>query len=399
MSEWRGRVFSRNVGGFDSLDPEGLRGLPYIRTAVKMMTDYQVASVAAAVLLPVRSARWCLTEDDSNPEHAAHLGRMLGLPVGSAEARPDPRWQEFISRLTTAMTYGVSVHEIQVEPLQDRVELAGLHWVQPWRIGGWERDSWGRATAVKVGEETLPLEHAVCLTWDEPQGGPWGVGLLRPAVDPWRRKQDALEVQSLSVRRNGLGIPVYTGPEPPQDCDDLTKWAQDDLDTGLEIASALTAGHSAGVALPHGATLRLAGVDGHLPDLSLVVQQHDQAIARSMLAHLLTLGTQTGSWALGTQFTGLLGQALQDYATQVGAAVQSLVDRLCYWSWGDVPAPRVTWSALDRSAQAVIEAVTQLSRVGAVQPSQDTEQALRDMLGLPDNESPISGLEDEVDQL
>lgn len=390
---YRGRIVSPYVSRYDSVDPDGLRGRTYIQVATSMMTDYQVASVAAAVLLPVRSARWCLTVDECNPEHAAIIGRMLGLPVGSAEARPDPRWQGFIDQLTTAMIYGVSVHEIEVDAHEDRVELVGLHWIQPWRITGWERDNRGRAVGVEVGEDKLSLEHAVRLTWDEPQGGPWGVGLLRPAVDSWRRKIDALEVQSLAVRRNGLGIPVYTGPEPPQDCDDLTEWAQRDLDDGLEIASALTAGQSAGVALPHGATLKLVGVEGDLPDLTAVVQQHDQAIARSMLAHLLTLGTQTGSWALGAQFTGLLGQALQDYATQVGAAVQSLVDRLCYWSWGDVPAPRVTWSALDRSTQAVVEAVTQLAKAGAMRHSPNTEQALRDMLGLPDNELPDSGME------
>lgn len=43
-------------------------------------------------------------------------------------------------------------------------------------------------------------------------------------------------------------------------------------------------------------------MSGDLPDTDAPIKYHDEQIARAVLAHFLNLGTQTGSWALGSTF-------------------------------------------------------------------------------------------------
>jgi hypothetical protein len=77
-----------------------------------------------------------------------------------------------------------------------------------------------------------------------------------------------LRAQALTVERNGLGVPVYTGARPrgrvsPRRARGV---AESEKEAGLALAKGFRAGEAAGASIPNGAKLELKGVTGKLPD-------------------------------------------------------------------------------------------------------------------------------------
>ncbi len=102
-------------------------------------------------------------------------------------------------------------------------------------------------------------------------------------------------------------------------------------------------------------------MQGTLPDIDAFVRYHDEQIARSALGHFLNLGTQTGSWALGSTFADFFTLSLQAVAEIVrDTATAHIVEDIVDVNFGPtVPAPRIMFaeigsrtSELDRAREA-----------------------------------------------
>src|SRR5258706_15488911 len=101
----------------------------------------------------------------------------------------------------------------------------------------------------------VPVDRLVAYVLDR-EGGNWlGTSILRNCYKNWLLKDRLLRVQAQTIERNGMGIPLYTAAE-----------TETDLTAGLGMATLWRAGEAAGSAVPFGATLKLVGVEGVLPD-------------------------------------------------------------------------------------------------------------------------------------
>jgi phage gp29-like protein len=172
----------------------------------------------------------------------------------------------------------------------------------------------------------------------EREGGNWlGQSLLRSAYKNWLLKDRALRTWSTSIDRNGIGVPIYTAAE-----------GEATLDAGEALATSVRSGDNAGGAVPNGAKLELMGVSGALPDIDKFVRYHDEQIARSALGHFLNLGTQTGSWALGSTFADFFTLSLQAVAEMVrDTATSHIVEDLVDLNFGPtVPAPQIVFDEI-----------------------------------------------------
>src|SRR5207245_4191509 len=137
------------------------------------------------------------------------------------------------------------------------------------------------------------------------------------------------------------------------------QWQKSEKDAGLKIATGFRAGEAAGASIPNGANLALIGVTGKLPDTDGPIRYHDEQIARAVLAHFLNLGTETGSWALGSTFADFFTLSLQSLADQMAdTANQHIVEDLVDWNWGpDEPAPRIVFDEIGSRHEATAEAL------------------------------------------
>jgi hypothetical protein len=364
-----------------------------VRVYEQMRTqDAQVASVLRAVSLPIRRTPWRIDPAGARPEVVQLIAEDLGLPVVGQQMPPAPRqrdkfsWQEHLQQALLMLPFGYSYFEqvYRIDPA-GRARLRKLGPRLPKTIqdikvaadGGLISVSQWPAQMAGLHEGgTIPVNRLVAYVYER-EGGNWiGTSLLRPAYKHWLIKDRLLRVQAQTIERNGMGVPLYKGQDGA---------SEGDLQKGLEMAQAWRAGEAAGSSVPFGADLLLRGVEGDLPDAMPPIRYHDEQIARAVLAHFLNLGTQTGSWALGTTFADFFTLSLQTLAQQVAdTATQHIVEDLVDLNWGeDEPAPRIVFDEIGSRQAATAQAVKALIEAGAIFPDEVLEQTLRQQYGLP----------------
>lgn len=354
-------------------------------------TDSQCASVLRAVTLPVRRTPWRIDPAGARLEVAQFVADDLGLPVVGQTPKPPLRskdkfsWPEHL-RLALLMlplghAYFEQVYRVDADgsaahlrklayrPAKtiERIDVApdgGLVSITQW---------W---TQADTKPKPIPVDRLVAYI-HEREGGNWlGSSVLRSAYKNWLLKDRLLRVQAQTIERNGMGIPLYKGQEGA---------SGDDLAAGKAMATAWRAGEAAGSAVPFGADLVLRGVEGTLPDADPVVRYHDEQIARAVLAHFLNLGTQTGSWALGTTFADFFTLSLQTLAQQIAdTATQHIIEDLVDINFGEQePAPRLVFDEIGSRQAATAQSLKSLVDAGLIKPDEVLDETVRQQYGLP----------------
>lgn len=363
--------------------------------------DSQVKSVLKAVTLPIRGTHWEIDPTGCRDEVAQQIADDLGLPIKGQQPKPPLRragrfsWQDHLRMAMLELVFGNAFFE-QVYYIDDRgrARLRKLGWRPPRTISDIKVARDGGLVSITqhgygVGDKPrpIPVERLVAYV-NEREGGNWvGESLLRAAYKNWLLKDRLLRSQALTVDRNGLGVPVYEAAPVPEGADiaQAEQWTKTERENGLKIATSFRSGEQAGAAIPHGGKLTLTGVTGDLPDADKPIRYHDEQIARGMLAHFLNLGTETGSWALGTTFADFFVSSLQAHAKHIADVTQQhVIDDLVDLNWGtSEPAPQLVFEEIGSKSPLTAEAIKQLVDCGAVWMDASTEEHIRAQFGLP----------------
>lgn len=363
--------------------------------------DSQVKSVLKAVTLPIMRTSWELDPTGVRPEVLRSIADDFGLPVqGEAPTPPKRRrdrfsWQEHLRLALLELPFGHSVFE-QVYRIEGGLaRLRKLAWRPPRTIAEWDVARDGGLNGIRqhgagIGSSQQPKLSVdrLVVYCNEREGGNWvGESILRSAYKNWLIKDRLIRSQALTQDRNGLGVPIYQGAPVPESASDADRdaWIARERDNGLMLATQFRSGESAGASIPNGASLTLKGVEGDLPDADVPIRYHDEQIARAVLAHFLNLGTETGSWALGSTFADFFVDSLQSVAMHIADVTQQhVIDDLVDANWGsDEPAPRLVFDEIGSRSPATAEAIKQLVDCGALQPDPALEVFLRATYGLP----------------
>jgi hypothetical protein len=347
-------------------------------------SDAQVISALLAVKLPIERTTWRLDPNGSRPEVYGPLAEDLGLQVSGQEPKPVRRtkdrfsWSEHLRLALLKLEFGHSVFEQQYR----YDEAAGIfrlrklaprlpRTISDWKVG---RDGGLEAVQQHGVDKAMPVSRLVVYTHNREGGGWYGQSILRPAWKAWFLKDPTLKVWVQTIDRNGMGVPIYEAAD-----------GETDLSAGLAMAQGIRSGANSGAALPPGAKLTLSGVTGQLPDAEPAVRYFDEQIARAVLAHFLNLGTQTGSWALGSTFADFFVQSLQAVAGQIAdTATQHIVEDWVDLNFGpDEPAPRIIFDEIGSQKQATAQALKLLVDAGIIFPDRVLEEAVRQEHGLP----------------
>ena len=353
--------------------------------------DSQVTSVLRAVTLPVLRTPWWIDPNGARDEVVEHIARDLNLPITGTDKPPNATrtrdrfsWAKHLRMSLLMLPFGHSyftqwyrisddarrAHLRKLLPLPQRTiaELdvaddGGLVSVTQWPQTG------GKPA------EPIPVSRLVAYVHEQ-EGANWlGRSILRPAYKNWLIKDRLLRVNAQTIERNGMGIPTYTGAE-----------GEKDLSAGLAMTKAWRSGESAGTAIPYGSKMALLGVEGDLPDALGSIRYHDEQIGRAVLAHFLNLGTQTGSWALGTTFADFFTLSLQTVANLVAeTTTQHVIEDLVDVNWGqDEPAPKLVFQEIGSRRDATADAIKVLVDAGVIRSDEDLEAFVREAFGLPD---------------
>lgn len=359
--------------------------------------DAQVASVLRAVTHPIRGTTWRIDPNGAPDDVVEHVALDLGLPIRGREDVAPGRvrgrfsWSEHLRHALLMLPFGAMYFE-QVYRLDEGSGLLHLRKLGPRmprsisafnvaRDGGLEsieqHPIGGDGTTVTIGKGIkIPVDRLVAYVHEREAGNWAGQSLLRQAYKNWLLKDRLLRTQAQAIDRNGMGIPVYEGAE---------NQTQDQLTEALNIASEIRAGDNSGLAGPNGAKWRLMGVEGQVPDASTPIRYHDEQIARAVLAHFLNLGTQTGSWALGSTFADFFTQSLQAVAQDIADITTAhVIEDLVDVNYGPhVQAPRLVFDEIGSQTGALALAIKTLVDAGVLTPDEGLEAHVRLGLGLP----------------
>jgi len=351
--------------------------------------ESQIVSVLRAVKLPIRRAEWLIDATGVDQEVTDFIAANLGLPVKGQDQTPPPvrtkgrfSFAEHLRLALLSLDFG----HMFFEQLYRIDEQTGHAWLRklgprlPRTIEEIKVAADGGLVSIQqypagdAPNDPIPVSALVAYV-NEREGSNWlGMSMLRPAYKNWMLKDILLRVQVETVDRNGMGIPVYEGAEGEQD-----------LTAGQKRAEEWRSGSMAGAAIPHGAKLGAHGVDGQLPDADTPIRYHDEQMARAVLAHFLNLGTQTGSWALGSTFADFFTLSLQAVADEIANTItQHVVEDLVDINFGEsVPAPRVVCSPIGSNQQATAQALQLLVNAGVLTPDEALERFVRSTYQLP----------------
>ena len=356
--------------------------------------DAQVASVMRAVTLPIRGAEWMIDPAGARDEVVELVAADLGLPIKGREPVPALRtkgrfeWGDHLRMALLELAHGHSYFEQVYKPEGGKLRLKKLAWRPArsiWKINV-ARDG-GLISIQQHGvSEPIPVDRLVAYVNDR-EGGNWiGLSLLRTVYKNWLLKDRMLRAQALTVERNGLGVPVYTGAPVPDSAsaDEREAWQNSEKASGLTLAKGFRAGEAAGASIPNGSTLDLKGVSGKLPDTDAPIRYHDEQIARGGLAHFLNLGTQTGSWALGSTLADFFTGSLNAVAEHIRDVTQAhVVEDLVDWNWGESePAPQLVFKPIGAGGLTA-EALKSLIDSGVIKPDETLEAFMRSAFSLP----------------
>lgn len=365
--------------------------------------DSQVMSVLRAVTLPIRRTEWRIDPNGARPEVVQLISEDLGLPIkgeavtATVRTRDRFSWKEHLRLALLMLPFGHSYFE-QVYRFDERgrARLRKLGFRPQRTISQVDVAADGGLKSIRQvggtpgGDSEMGVERLVAYVLDR-EGGNWlGQSLLRPAYKFWLLKDRMLRVQLQSVDRNGMGFPVATAGDLPENLStsDYERLMKQQIEHGLAVARGVRSGETAGASMPSGGKLELLGVTGQLPDAEKPIRYYDEQIARAVLAHFLNLGTETGSWALGSTFADFFTLSLQTVAGDIAeTATQHIVEDLVDLNWGpSEPAPRVVFDEIGSRHPATAEAIRALIDSGALTADDALEVHLRTIFGLPQQE-------------
>lgn len=371
--------------------------------------DSQIGSVLRAVTQPILSTEWSVEPSGAEDHVVEHIATDFGLGTKGREwiaplrTRGRFSFSEHIRLALLELPHGHSVFE-QVYRLEDgRLRLAKLAWRPPRTIAKFSvaRDGGLKSItqhgAFGVGAEVkIPVDRLVVYV-NEREGANWlGRSLLRTAYKNWMLKDRLLRVQAIAAERNGLGMPTYTGAPAPENANaaEAKDWDQDQVDKGLDVTKKARAGEAAGLSIPGGATFEFKGVTGKVPDTNPMIRYHDEQIARAVLAHFLNLGTETGSWALGSTFADFFTNSLNAVAQQIADVLnQHVVEDLVDRNYGPTArAPRIVPAKIGAQHPATAEAIRALLESKAITADDKLEAHIRNLYGLPPLEAGMVAL-------
>ena len=346
-------------------------------------SDSQVISTLRAMTLPIRQAQYSVEpgSDDSKDVEIAEIiedNLLRGMTI---------TWDDVIRHALLMLPMGFSPMEKIWEIRDNMLYLRKLDPRLPTSVEGWEYDEKKKRTTAMVQRDsswhkfTVPMEKLLIFTSDK-EGDNWeGTSVLRGAYKGWYIKSALEKINAIKHERYGIGVPV--GHLPPNIVEGSKEW--DDLKDALED---LYANERSYLMLPDGYDVTLLGMSKEsqgtdvLPDL----KYYDEAIAKSMLAMFINLGTTaTGSRALGGSFIDVFMLSLQSYADYI----VEVFNRFLIWeyvasNWGEVENMPLLRVAQIKELDPVV--VAELVKANVIEADFDIENAVRGSIHLPEKQ-------------
>lgn len=363
-----------------------------VNTAHTMRSDSQVDSLHLGTTSAIRDMRWSIDPNGAPASLVERFAEDVGLPIRGHEDEHIPitayrfDFDNFLTDALLAPIYGhmyfETVGEINDAATEWRLrKLSPRHprtiaEINTGRDGGLryiKQNIAGVGAGLGGVPAPIPVERLVAFIWRQEARSWVGRSMLRSMYREWLVKDRTIRVAAVNLERAG-GVPIIEGPEGASDVQ-LRELAQ--------MARQFKVSEGGGGAIPFGSKLHLAGANA--PSAIELLRYCDEAMARVWALMLIQLGsTQTGSRALGGEFTSYAGRAQRSIAQWVANVFTRHVI-LDYVEYNDADArfaPRLHVEPA-RPDSASTDELVALIDAGALTVDPELEAWLRNERGLP----------------
>lgn len=337
-------------------------------------TDAQIKGLLLATFLPVRRMRWELNPAEARPEAVDLAHEDLNLPVRGDEALISRRGgfnhDRHLGHSLRAVGQG-HYHFEEVLELRDDglLHLEKLGTRPPRSIIGIRTDEHGNLRAIEQmasgfgftggrvmggtlgGVRILKADRLLTYLWDTADDGDQvGRSVLRAAYRNFLVKDALIRVDAVKHERNAMGIPWFK----------VDPAASNEQIKGLaRMAEEIRASSRGGGAGP--GDLRIAGVEGSLPDTIGSIRYHDEQMAKALMQMLFNLGgdANSGARALGDTFAERAIEFQGAIADWYCEATQASIDRQVERNFGPGEAsPQITYTRIETADVAFTDLAT-----------------------------------------
>lgn len=383
-----------------------LKGVRAAQTYDKMRRgDGQVQMVLAAIKNTLRSATTSIesmVSDESDPffELAKEQADFASFQIFQDLRRP---WSQILDEMFSCVDFGHAVQVMVDKNVQGHPKwgnytgLADLCWISPKTIYRWNINPYGDLQSIDqqaYGDlqsvATIPGDFLVVTSLQREGDNFEGISVLRGSYGSWWRKNQYLKIQAIGTERNALGIPSITVPAGKENDAERAR--------AENVLAALSAHQLQWVTMPEGWDFQILEGKFSADAVARVIDQEDQAMARSALANFLNLGQQGsgGAYALGDTQQKLFLLGNQYIATKVCDAFNlKIIPRLIRLNYGPQPVyPQMKMSGLtDRASEEWQKIITGFKQSGSLGVWSRADAAhTRKRLGLlPENPDDPAG--------
>jgi hypothetical protein len=363
-------------------------------------SDAQIKGLMRGTVLPLTRFRYWLDPNGASDTTVQALSRELKLPIKGREdefslgrTRNRFTWARHLPIALKALTYGHYFFEQVMEVDEDKYgddlyhikkiaprppyTIAEINVAKDGELAGIKQTgtSWALGVA-SPNSPGIPVTALLAYVWEK-EGANWtGESMMRSCFRNYVIKDMLMRIDAQKHERMGMGIPWFEAPEGA---------SQDLIDALDELAQEVRAGDEAGLAVPHGAKLKLAGVEGSVPDTPASINMHNEEMARAFLMMFMQLGTtSTGSRALGQQFIEFFNYAQEGIAGWVTETFNEyMIEDWVDWNISeDEAAPRIVY---ERAPAEGIEPtdLAVLVKEGIIKVDPELESFIRKQKKLP----------------
>jgi hypothetical protein len=363
-------------------------------------SDAQLKGLMRGTVLPLERFRYSLDPNGANDKLVQQLSKEIKLPIKGREdefvvgrTRNQFTWKRHLPVALRALTYGhyffEQIMEMDEEKYGDDLyhikkiaprppyTIAQINVAKDGELEGIKQatSSWalGVSNLLSPG---IPVSALIAYVWEK-EGANWtGESLMRSCFRNYVIKDMLIRIDAQKHERMGMGIPWFEAPEGA---------SQELIDALDELAEEIRGGDESGLAVPSGAKLKLAGVEGTVPDTMGSVDKHNEEMARSFLMMFMQLGqTKTGSRALGAEFIEFFNYAQEGIADWVTETFNEyMIEDWVDWNYGeDEAAPRIIY---ERSPTETVQAteLAELVAKGVVKVDPELEAYIRQRYKMP----------------
>lgn len=400
-----GRAGLNRWGGHISEEfmPE-LTGIRGVRAYQEMSdNDSTVGAILFAIKMLCRQASWSVQPvgtDDKDIQAAEFVQSCLDDMQDT--------WTNTISEILSFLAYGWSLHEICYKRrmgrkrnprLDSKYDDGLIGWLKlPIRaqesLYEWEFDGSDNLTAfIQMPAPDyriirIPAEKFLLFRTESRKGNPEGRSILRSAYRSWYFKKRIEELEGIGIEREMAGYPVLIAPE------NVDIWSPENA--GLlamcnEFVSNIRRDAMEGLTLPGGWELKLLSASGRgRIDITESIKRHDMAIARTVLADFIFLGSSNvGSWALSSDKTALFSVAIGTFLDIIcetfnRKAIPALIDLNASHFTGLTDYPKLVHGDIETQDLAALGTfLKDMTGIGLITPSPELESYLREQASLP----------------